>query len=391
MLKFIVCNPFDVYSYYLPYSHMFRALTTLFTKVQSKQYLESQGIQIMFLFDQHVNTVFKQQIQDLNCTPLFYPNGNTEIDSLIPEYYSCFHELVKKIETTSIFDGGVIYGIQPIGYEYLLKQNVYDILVSKKIDVMSYYDDIHFFSLQNSASTEDLFNVNIENLLFRDHRVEKLKKILSMSKYFDYLQIYQNKIIHHYAPLDDIVYSMFSPEDFYLRKKKILLSGNLGPYPIRTLIADAIKNPDHRQHHPANQCYDLLKELGYRCLDIDHCKTSGMISYYNRLVEYQGAYIGYALKPLDHLLWKVFEILATGTLLFSNEHPTLKQLGLIANVHYVLLEDNQVFNVELISHYLDTDLGLSICRAGYQFIREFHSNLNNMKKFVEIIKNIKNI
>ncbi len=191
---------------------------------------------------------------------------------------------------------------------------------------------------------------------FKDIRLDRASYILSHgTPYFKYLGIYTEKTLLYFTPMDDIVYSMYSPDNLSERKNKILLSGSIARYPLRRLLHNHIIT----KNIIATTYYEHLNH-DFHENKIADCKSGCLYSYFAQIAKYKGAFVGYCEKPIDHILYKTFEILATGTILFSEEKPQLAEIGLQKYVHYVPIDAKNMLDIAYLDKYLNTDAGKTI-------------------------------
>ncbi|AGF85285.1 GTB-type domain-containing protein [Moumouvirus goulette] len=389
MIKFVIVNPFDIILYMMPYTHLFRSMSQLFYKINSTEYMRNHGIEVIPVINFLDDVNLKYDLMNYNVCEDYYTNNSTSTSELHSIFIKCVTNFINKIKTTDEYDNCVIYGIEPTGFDPFFAWDVYPVLKSKNIKTILYLDDLHAFIMANTCcSITDICQKDITEFKFKDHRLENCNYMLSMSKIFHHIGIYQDKIKFYYVPVDDIIYSMYTPYNHDQRKNKILLTGTIAGYPLRIAISGAYYNIHNKNNTVAKEYYDVLTAIGYHVTSLDNCKTIGLCAYYNRLAEYQGAFVGYFWKPLDHILWKIFEILATGTLLFAEENKTLEELGMRKFVHYVPMNENNIFDKEYLAKYLGTEKGKEIAINGYNFIKEFHSNKKNLDYFINMIKSL---
>lgn len=386
--KFIVINPRDIIVYMKPYNVPYRCFSHVFYKIESIQYMKDNNIEVISIGDFVKDKDLKFNLRDFNNCEKFYLNDNT--DELKKIFYEALDNLFNQITNTDHYDNSIIYAILPISFDYFLREDNFKILKSKKIDVIIFHDDLHGFSKKRNNLTS-VINKKIEELQFKDARLEKCKKLLSHSKlFFDYIGMYLDKTILYHCPLDDFLYSMFSPHDFLNRKNKILLSGSIGGYPLRNKIWSTLKNKsgtNKLDKANADQLYDLLENHIQK--SIEYVKKGALYSYFYNLATYQGAFYGFYEKPLNFITYKIFEILACGTLLFCEESEEIDKIGMVKFVHYVPINENNIFDTKYINKYLGTQEGYKIAINGNNFVRSYLNNKKNLDFFINLIKEIK--
>ena len=397
MIKFVIVNPYDFNLYMKPYSHPLRAISQLFYKIGSIQYMADHGIEVIPLPNFIEDIILKYELRDYNTCEKYYINYDTMDEKARKTFYACISKLMKDIYTTNNYNNSVIYGIQPMGFDPFLRDKIevgfpisnYEILKSKNIKVIIYHDDLHGYPfIKNNRQMVDdhiLLGTPINRSILQDIRCDRCDVLLShAAPFFNHLKIYGNKTRLYFTPLDDIIYSMFTPETFYERKPKILLTGAIGGYPLRTAIYDQlnIKNPIAIKH------YEWFDHPG-KILELTSCKKGGLYSYYVKIAEYRAAVVGYYKKPLDHILYKTFEILATGTLLFSQETVHLQNIGMKKYIHYVPLTEASIVDNAHLSKFMNTNVGKQIAKNGYNFVKSYMDNKKNMDYFINIIKSFK--
>lgn len=386
MIKFIVVNPFDFILYMMPYSHLFRSLSQVFYKINSVEFMREHGIEVVPIINFLESPNLKYDLMDYNACQKYYPPNATMSHELKTAFDKCISIFIEKVKTTNVYNGSVIYAIMPMAFNSFTPH--INLLKSKNIKLLMYCDDIHFFSTNHCPGVL-IYEPDVTKLRFKSPIIDYASYVLTMSKYFHHIGVYQEKIKFYYVPPDDIIFSMYSPLNFFERKNKILLTGCLDGYPLRYMVSQNYKIPEWPNHAIARENYDILEFIGYNSdKSIEVCKLSGLCSYYNKLSEYQGAFVGYHRKPLDHIVWKVFEILATGTLLFSQENPGLEELGLKKFVHYIPMTFENIFDRNYLRRFLGTEEGKKIATNGYNFIREFNDNRKNLTYFIHLIRQI---
>lgn len=393
MVKFIIVNPYDFMLYMKPYSHPLRAMSQLFYKINSVQYMKDHGIEIVTLVDFVDDINLKYELRDFSCCEKYYLNHETTDNTFFKNvFYDCVTKLMNDIRTTNAYDNSIIYGIQPMGYDPFLKTNGnglydtknYEYLQEKNIKVMLYSDDLHGYSKVYGITMDKI--VAGDKTKFTDIRLDRAEYILSHgAPYFKYLDVYVDKTLLYFTPVDDVLFSMYTPQTFYERTNKIVLTGAIAGYPLRLYLYSNIvsKNP------VAIKYYEHLSHFGSSS-DIDVCKTGGIYAYYGQLAKYRGSFVGYYQKPIDHLLYKTFETLVSGTLLFSEEKEALANIGMIKYVHYVPVSEENMFDEKFLDTYLNTDVGKKIAINGYNFVKEYLSNKKNLDFFIDLINKIEN-
>lgn len=392
MVKLIIASPYDFNAYMSPGSQMFKSMSNIFFTFNAKQYMYERGVETVNLL-QFLDDEYPYKFSQMNDVENPIDRNEESKERASEFFYKAISNLMKAIETTNEYNNSTIFAIQPMGFDPFLSNAGNNILKSKNIKLIAYMDDLHAFScVRKGASLEDILLMDVPKLQFKDNRIEYSHCFLSMSRYFYHINTYANKIIYYYAPFDDITFAMFSTADFYSRKSQILLSGAIGGYPLRVEIKYAIDNDSSHHHLVAKKYYDIISHA-CSCYDKDRVKDSGFLGYYNKFNKYQGAFSGYYSYPLNHVLWKTFEILASGTILFSEKNPILSQIGLISDYHYVEVDRENLFNQNFLDSYLGTEKGKNICENGYQFMRNFNHSKKCLDFFLELINgdNIDNI
>lgn len=388
MRKFIIANIYDFALYYTPFSHPLRFMSQMFYKINSVQYMKDHDIEIVPLIDFLDDINLKYELRDYNlCQKYINKENVNQIDNILKNFRSCINKLIEEIKTTNKYDNCIIYGIQPAGSDYFLNSN-YDILKNKNIKVIMYCDDLHGYSMANNGLTTADINTQIDKnkLKFKDSRIDRCSYVLSHgASFFDYIDVYTEKTKLYFAPVDDINFSMYTPENFFQRENKILFSGAIGRYPLRRLLCSKIceGNPT------ALQYYKHMKHPGNN-LSIDSCKTGGLYTYYIEISKYKGAIVGYHEKPLNYLLYKTFEILVCGTLLFSEEIDMMEQIGMKKFVHYVPISAENLCDAEYLAKYLNSQDGKQIAINGHKFVGEYLSIKKNLDFFIEMINGLNN-
>lgn len=393
MKKLIISSVYDFLLFGLLNCVPYRSLTTFFYKKNSVDYLKKKNIEIVSLLDYIDDENLRIEITNYS---LFEKHcldseNNINIDFLLSKFNECIRLLINDINTTDLYDNSVIYAVGPSSFD-LFADKVFDSVKKKNIKIIAWHDDMHAYSRIHYLQRTDIIKENyslslpIEELIFNKNAFNNSSAILTHSKpYLDYLNlnIYNSKTIQYYAPPDDLIFSMFTPSNFYQRKKKILASGNVRGYPLREFISYKIKS----NNIDAISIYDYLPS-SIASKNINDIKNNNFYAYYLKLSQYRGSFVGLHSKPIDFVVYKVFESLCVGTLLFCEYNENLDKLGLIKFEHYVPMYSNNLLDKEYIDKYLDTDEGLKIATNGYNFAKNFFNTKKHLDFFVDTINRL---
>ena len=222
----------------------------------------------------------------------------------------------------------------------------------------------------------------------RGEILEGLDKILSPSPIF--FKNVNSKLI-------DKTKFFFYSMDFNLlpdkkwedREKKILLSGscNRGYYMRHQILINIKKETE------MSKICSYLKRPRFK----EYNRPVGTylpvgLNYYDKLVEYQGAFFAYYEAPKNFNLAKIIEILACGCLGFFEKSVLLEEeLGLKEFEHYVPITDEKGNLIEDLKYYekwLFGKEGKKIAEDGKQFVKKNFSNENGFFNYVKILKKL---
>ncbi|AGF85284.1 GTB-type domain-containing protein [Moumouvirus goulette] len=385
MKNFIIANPYDIDIYGEPFSDHSRSLTRCLYKNNSRDYFKNFNINIIPIANFITDVNVKYEVMDYNVSQKYYTNNSS--DNLTRIYYQALNNFINEIKQTNDFNNSVILAVQIKTIDFFYTH--FPLLKSKGIKIIFYYDDIHNFSISNKHITIfDIINSTDKNkLIFKDDRLENCSYVLTTSKYFHHIGIYQNKTIVYYPPVDDIIFSMYTPINLLNRTNKILLTSNMFGYHLDNYIYNTLNNKNDTNNNIAVKYYDF-DNITYSPNNVELCKTSGLLSNFKKFSKYQGVFVGYFQKPLNNVPWKIFEVLASGAILFIEENDILKDLGLEKNLHYAPINKENLFNEDYIKNYIGTDLGKTIALNGYNFAKKYNAGRKNLDFFIKLLKSI---
>ncbi|AGC01994.1 Glycosyltransferase GTB-type domain-containing protein [Acanthamoeba polyphaga moumouvirus] len=385
MKNFVIANPYDIDIYGEPFSDHSRSLTRCLYKNNSRDYFKNYNINIIPIANFITDINIKYEIMDYNVCQKYYTNNSS--DNLTKIYYQALNNFINEVKQTNNFNNSIILAVQVKTIDFFYTH--FPLLKSKGIKIIFYYDDIHNFSIANKHITIfDIINSTDKNkLVFKDDRLENCSYLLTTSKYFNYIGIYQNKTIIYYPPVDDIIFSMYTPVNLLNRTNKILLTSNMFGYNLDNYIFNTLNNKNDTNNSVAVRYYDFDNAV-CSTNNVELCKTSGLLSNFKKFSKYQGVFIGYFQKPLNNVPWKIFEVLASGSILFVEENDILDDLGLEKNLHYVPVTRENLFNEEYLKNYIGTDIGRTIALNGYNFVRKYNAGRKNLDFFINLIKSI---
>ena len=387
MIKLIIINPFDILIYMKHHGMPRRFYSSFFYKLNAVQYMKDNGIEIITIGNFVKDINLKYELRDYNTAEKYYENYSVNTEKDIQKYYhDAFNNFKDQLINTDNFDNSVLYCFTPMAYDNILDDKTFEIIEKKNIDVIIFHDDMHgYINVHANITTKDLRTTDKNKLKFTDKRLDRCKYILSHSKkVLEYVNCYVDKCIWYFSPLDDIIYTMGTPSNFFDRKKKILLTGSTSAYPLRLKISQEIQ----RKKQNICELYDFFYP-NTSAYSIDNAKTNSLYSYYSLLYKYQAAIVGFAYQPIDFLIYKVFEVLACGTLLFCEENEELDKIGMKKYVHYVPVNHTNYENNEYVQKYLGTEEGKKIACEGHKFVRKFMDLTNCLDFYIDLIKTIK--
>jgi len=180
----------------------------------------------------------------------------------------------------------------------------------------------------------------------------------------------------------------FAPYDRFTKFKinnspinKCLLSGNLKPrwtYPFRNYINDN-RNPKQ------------IITLPYPGTFLKKMKGKNKNNYYigdrysKKIHDYFCSIVVSGFK--GGVIAKFVEIPAVGTLMLCNEALDLKQMGFIANEHYIPINEKNVFN-KVTKCLRNPKKYIGIRKAGMKLVRENHNINNRIETIKEIVEKL---
>jgi len=302
-------------------------------------------------------------------------------------------KLVENMKDNDLYHSSILLGFHPFGFDsFFFPQEYYDFFRSKNCKLILWQDDLHAFpefpSIADFCDSKDYSKCY-------DKRLDLIDIILTPSKkYFTVLHSqYLNKTIQYFYSLNEDWFSEIQVNDFENRKNKILLSGDIGPYPLRLLIYNILQNKNcvHDEYKNLSDIFERLPHTGYD-KSIPNFHDSVGKNYLKILSKYKGAFFGYLGKPLLFNLAKIIEILMSGALGFFECSPLLKEeLGLIEFQHYVPATNEQgnlINDKNYYLKYMTSEEGKRIALNGANYVRtEFTSN-KRIHQLISILKNV---
>ena len=171
------------------------------------------------------------------------------------------------------------------------------------------------------------------------------------------------------------------------RQKKILLSGSCNRgYPLRHQLLVNIK-----KEVPMSKVCAYLKRPRFK----EYNRPVGTylpvgLNYYEKLMEYQGAFFAYYEHPKNFNLAKIIEICACGCLGFFEKSPLLEEeLGMKEFEHYIPITNEKgklIDDVDYYERWLNGDDGRRIAENGREYVKKNFSNWNGFINYVKILK-----
>jgi hypothetical protein len=268
------------------------------------------------------------------------------------------------------------------------------------------------FSIYDPHSLNTLKNVDKYNILNIKHHkldnsniIENIDLIITSSqKYFDNIKSkYMEKtefIPFSYNSNNKKIFELQDFNNYFNRKRKILMSGSTSVYSHRKIITflkqkggqsylqDRVINIDKREVF--SNIVEIMPYEIYNRTNTKYDEERG-IRYLRTLSKYMGAFMCFGDFPLDFHLCKLWEIMLSGCVAFIEPKDILQtDLGLIPYMHYVpmLIDENNKFIIDMehYNKYLGTEEGLKIAKQGFEYIRDNFTDEKVAERYCEILK-----
>ena len=229
------------------------------------------------------------------------------------------------------------------------------------IRVISFWDDLHWYTEKDRLERQNLFDLS--SLI-----------LLPYFRTFSQMKSYQNfwakaRWFPWFAPTS--CFQQTTP--WANRNSRMLVSGNIGPrvYPLRTSIWEYAKS------HP--ELFSCLAHPGYILHGKPRAHEIVGDSYYQHMGQFQGAVVTGGIPPSptprdpihqSYLVSKYFEAPACGCLSFFEDDPELQALGFIPQQHYIPINR---FNFNAVLSSQNLLQGERIAEAGREHTLKHHS------------------
>lgn len=339
MKKLIIINPCDFGIYDDIYYGNIIA-SKMFYQLQSFQYMYEHQIEIISLVSILRDPVLKHDL--LNNT---YNDQN--ITHCKETYNDALCILMKNIEETDIYDQSVIYIISD-QYANIIRDHA-NLFSQKKIKIICFATDITVIEHKPDVILFPSLHPNHETC--------------------------NDQILFYVPPLSNDLIHLFYADNFFNRNKKVLML---------TLDSDIISSMDGEFNHEYLELSDTNVELNIVK------KTFSQYYHYLRCISNYQAVFCDVMCLSNKTLYIIFEILATKTLLISNNIEILSNIGLISYVHYVPISEELIHEHKYWAKIMNTEQGKQIASNGYDFIKKYFYNLNHLNFFINLINNLEN-
>jgi hypothetical protein len=356
---------------------------------RAKKTFNDNNIEILYFYDLLEETKkFKYE----NIEENYKYNEN----DLITEYRKDCIEIRNKIINNYL--NYILVGLEPIGFDEICYN-----LPNKKI--LSIYDPHAFYTSKNPNNS--IFDKEHN---CTDERLDVVNLIVSPSIiYFKNINSnYFNKckfIPFSYNEKNLNLLNISQFDSFFNRKKLCVLQGaSVNGYRLYKyrhalyIIKNKLNEIDVVNHFTnfdnRDKFCELLEFLPYSRYNRSNTlyNDDSGIKYLKSLSEYQGSFIFFAIRPINFILQKVFEVMLSGCIAFIEPNESLKNdLGLIEYEHYVpvLMKDNKmVLDVNYYNKYLGTQEGLRIAKNGFNYIKNNFTDSKIALDYIKIISNL---
>lgn len=165
---------------------------------------------------------------------------------------------------------------------------------------------------------------------------------------------------------------------------RCLLTGNTSSmvYPIRSLVAGAVLRGEIRA-----QAIDIMRHPRWRTPAMGPRVIGGVMkSAYAKVLNQYFCSLASPSK-YHYALAKYFEIPATGVLLLAKEVPDIREAGLVANKHYIPIDEVNVFD-RINQCLTNPEAYRAIRLEGMEYVRTNHSVENRVQRIGEILKEL---
>ncbi len=215
-------------------------------------------------------------------------------------------------------------------------------------------------------------------------KTEKIKNSIRRDKIGYIFSIIRDKFCEWFPEFISIAYWLphhVNPlifDDYNLQRDlDYLLMGNTYKriYPLRHTILRKMKASNQFSYHP-HYGYSIDKAIMPHCLGKDYAD------------EINRAKIFFTCDSIyQYPVQKYFEVLACKTLLLAPSSQELVDLGFIAGVHYVEIDDTN-FKQQAEYYLHNENERLKIAEQGYQMVHANHTTPIRAAQLVEMIENI---
>lgn len=312
---------------------------------------------------------------------LYVPVSQGNNSYIVPSWRQLFREILERTLWFSQngisvlrYEDGPIKGAFP--FFLTIGLNAVNEEVKNRCQIISFWDDLHYFNEASRRNRHRLFETATALLLtYPEHFF-----------FYDEYSCYREKVFSF--PWFSAFETKLADDAWYNRPGKLLLSGRISDsYPLRKSLAslvsqDAILAPQVEiLRHPGYN--ERQKQLG-AILDID---------YYNYLSLFKGSVATSgesAVFPIDYVVAKYYEIPAAGDLLVCQPIPYLQERGFVNGKNCIYLDLTQP-----IEHLRDICNNIesyySIAKSGQILIRQKHSIAQRLVDLASIIHKLNEI
>ena len=356
---------------------------------RAKLIFNNYNIEILYFYDLLEQTK-KFKYEDIE------ENYKYNETNLIEEYKKDCIEIRKKIIAN--YTDYILVGFERIGFYQITNQK----LPNKKI--LSMYDLQGFYVSINEKNT-----VYDKEHIFTHKILDEVDLIVSPSVlYFKNINsIYINKshfISFSYNDKNNKLFDIQNFNSFFNRKKLIVLQGCSNTlYKYRNILF-RIKNNLNKSKNFINdfiyfdniskfcELFEFVNYSRYNRTNTLYNDYPGLI-YLQSLSRYQGAFIFFAIHPVNFILSKIFETMLAGCIAFIEPNESLKNdIGLIEYEHYVpvLMSNNKmVLDINYYNKYIGTEEGLRIAKNGFNYIKNNFTDNKIALNYINILSKIK--
>lgn len=333
MKKIVIINSND-FGIYDDLHYEYILISKMFYHLYSFQYMRNHQIDVIPLVD-----IIDDHISKYNVL--------NDVQDKQKIFENALFAFVKIIEESNLYDQCIIFIISDKVID-IIKNNMQTIL-KKRIRTI-------FYTL-NRSSIEYSIDHNISIIL-----TSSMVSNDTVSK----------QILFYVPPIPiDLIY-LFNPDNYFDRRCKtlVLTSHSILFSSINREIMDQyLEMEDHS--------LSIFGETYGRTFSQYH-------SYLTHISNYRAAFCDVTCLS-NNTVYTLFEILATGTLLISNNIDLLAKIGLISYVHYVPINEELMNEDQYWSKFIDTEIGKEIAFSGYKFIQKYFGNVDHLNFFINLI------